>query len=45
MDVAPLIEGIRDRGNIGPWRRAGTTEVVELVSGRQADLQRFGCEL
>lgn len=45
MDVGPLIEGIRDRGNIGPWRRAGTTEVIELVSGRQADLQRFGYEL
>ena len=32
MDVGPLIEGIRDRGSIGPWRCAGTTEVVELVS-------------
>jgi hypothetical protein len=45
MGVGPLIEGIRDRGNIGPWGRAGTTEVIELVSGRQADLQRFGYQL
>jgi hypothetical protein len=36
MGVGPLIEGIRDRGNIDRWRRAGTTEVVELVSGRQS---------
>jgi hypothetical protein len=35
MDVGPLIEGNRDRGNIGRWRRAGATEVVELVSGVQ----------
>ena len=45
MDVGPLIEGIRDRGNIDRWRRAGATEVVELVRGVKADLQRFGYEL
>jgi hypothetical protein len=45
MDVGPLIEGIRDRGNIGRWRRASSTEVVELGRDVEADLQRFGYEL
>ena len=45
MDVGPLIEGIRDRGNIGRWRRASSAEVVELGRGVEADLQRFGYEL
>ncbi len=40
-DVTPLTEGIRDRGNIGRWRQAGTN-VPDLVAGMQADLQRFG---
>jgi hypothetical protein len=45
MDVGPLIEGIRDRGNIGRWRRAGAAKVVELGRGAQADLKRFGYEV
>jgi len=45
MDVGPLIEGIRDHGNIGRWRRASSAEVVELGRGVEADLQRFGYEL
>ena len=45
MDVAPLIEGIHDRGNIGRWRRAGSAEVVRLSPEAQADLQRFGYKL
>jgi hypothetical protein len=39
-----LIEGIRGRGNIGRWRRAGAAKVVELGRGAQADLKRFGYE-
>jgi hypothetical protein len=42
MDVGPLIEGIRDHGNIGRWRRAGATEVVELGRDVESDLKRFG---
>jgi len=42
MDVGPLIEGIRDHGNIGRWRRAGATEVVELGRDVESDLERFG---
>ncbi len=45
MDVGPLIEGIRDRGNIGRWRQAGTAKVVELGQGVQSDLERFGYEV
>jgi hypothetical protein len=45
MDVGPLIEGIRDRGNIGRWRRAGAAKVVELGRGAEADLKRFGYEI
>jgi hypothetical protein len=45
MDVGPLIAGIRDRGNIGRWRRAGAAEVVELGRGVQSDLERFGYEV
>lgn len=45
LDVAPLIEGIRDRGNIGRWRRAGAAEIVELDRDVQSDLRRFGYEV
>ena len=45
MDVGPLIEGIRDRGNIGRWRRAGAPKVVELERGVRSDLERFGYEV
>ncbi len=45
MDVGPLIEGVRDRGNIGRWRRAGATKVVELGRDAQVDLKRFGYEV
>ena len=45
MDVGPLIEGIRDRGNIGRWRRAGAPKVVELGRGVRSDLERFGYEV
>ncbi len=45
MNVAPLVEGIRDRGNIGRWRRAGRPEVVELGRAVESDLERFGYEL
>ncbi len=42
MDVGPLIEGIRDRGNIGRWRRAGAPQVVNLDLDARADLESFG---
>ena len=45
INIEPLIEGIRDRGNIGRWRRAGGAKVVELGRGAQADLERFGYEV
>ena len=45
MDVGLLIEGIRDRGNIGRWRRAGAAKVVELGRGVRSDLERFGYEV
>ena len=45
MDVGPLIEGIRDRGNIGRWRRASAAKVVELGRGVRSDLERFGYEV
>jgi hypothetical protein len=40
-----LIEGIRGRGNIGRWRRAGAAKVVELGRGAQADPEHFGYEV
>lgn len=40
IDVAPLIEGIRDRGNIGRWRKNG--KAIEVSAEALADLQRFG---
>jgi Sulfotransferase family len=42
INIEPLIEGIRDRGNIGRWRQAGAAKVIELGPGAQADLERFG---
>ncbi len=42
MNVAPLIEGIRDRGNIGRWRRKGEPEAGELGADMRSDLERFG---
>jgi len=44
MNVGPLIEGIRDRGNIGRWRRTGTGTVANLGPDVLADLKRFGYE-
>jgi len=41
MNVEPLIEGIRDRGNIGRWRRADA-KVMELNQNVRADLEQFG---
>jgi sulfotransferase family protein len=41
MNVEPLIEGIRDRGNIGRWREAGA-KVMELNRNVRADLEQFG---
>jgi len=43
VDVAPLIDGIRDVGNIGRWRHASIGPL--LAPGIQADLQRFGYEI
>jgi len=43
LNVAPLIEGIRDRGNIGRWRDQ-PEKVAELSRAVQADLERFGYE-
>lgn len=45
INVEPLIEGIRDRGNIGRWRRADTRKVIELGQAAQADLARFGYDV
>ena len=41
MNVGPLIEGIRDRGNIGRWREAGA-KAMELNRNVRADLEQFG---
>jgi hypothetical protein len=43
-NIAPLIQGIRDRGNIGRWRRNQAPKTVELSRAAQADLERFGYE-
>lgn len=43
-DIEPLIEGIRDRGNIGRWRRAKSAEIIELSRIVESDLRRFGYE-
>lgn len=45
MDIAPLIEGIRDRGNIGRWRRAATSTMPKLPAAVEVELQRLGYEL
>src|SRR5207249_6529790 len=42
MNVGPLIEGIRDRGNIGRWRRTEGPEAGELGADMRSDLERFG---
>jgi hypothetical protein len=42
MNIGPLIEGIRDRGNIGRWRRGAGPEAGELGAGMRSDLERFG---
>jgi Sulfotransferase family len=44
IDIGSVIEGIRDRGNIGRWRRDKTAKVADLSLAAQADLQRFGYE-
>jgi hypothetical protein len=44
INIGPLIEGIRDRGNIGRWRRDQAAKVIELDRGAQAELKRFGYE-
>ena len=44
LDIAPLIEGIRDRGNIGRWRKAQSGELQSLAAGIEADLRQFGYE-
>jgi Sulfotransferase family len=44
INIGPLIEGIRDRGNIGRWRGDKTAKAVDLSLAAQADLQRFGYE-
>jgi hypothetical protein len=43
LDVTPLIEGIRDRGNIGRWRRVGLPQVPRPEL--QADLEHFGYQV
>jgi hypothetical protein len=45
IDIEPIIEGIRDRGNIGRWRWDKTAKVINLSLGAEADLQRFGYEV
>ena len=42
MNLGPLIDGIRDRGNIGRWRRAGGPEARDLGADMRSDLERFG---
>ena len=44
INIGPLIEGIRDRGNIGRWRRDQAAKMIELDRGAQAELKRFGYE-
>jgi hypothetical protein len=41
-DVMPLIDGIRDCGNIGRWRRSGDSSISNLGPDVIADLLRFG---
>src|SRR6266571_2236245 len=36
VDVVPLIEGIRDRGNIGRWHKAERGELLKLATGIEA---------
>jgi hypothetical protein len=43
-DVRPLVEGIRDRGNIGRWRRVQSSDLHNLATGIEADLRQFGYE-
>ena len=45
INIGPLIEGIRDRGNIGRWRNDQAAKVVELSRAARADLERFGYEV
>ena len=40
INIGPLIEGIRDRGNIGRWRKDQAAKVVELSRAARADLAR-----
>jgi Sulfotransferase family len=44
IDIAPLIEGIRDRGNIGRWRHSPDDSMANLPPDVMADLNRFGYE-
>src|SRR5205085_9371762 len=43
-DVTPLIEGIRDRGNIGRWRQAANGAMAKLPPEIETELGRFGYE-
>jgi hypothetical protein len=45
IDIEPIIEGIRDRRNIGRWRRDKAAKVVDLSLAAQADLERFGYDV
>jgi hypothetical protein len=42
INIAPLIKGIGDRGNIGRWRKASNGETMKLSEEAIADLARFG---
>lgn len=44
LDVAPLIKGIRDRGNIGRWRKTKSA-MSSLPADALADLKSFGYEV
>jgi hypothetical protein len=44
-DVTPLIEGIRDCGNIGRWRRSVDSTMANLGPDVVADLVTFGYEV
>jgi Sulfotransferase family len=44
-DATPLIEGIRDRGNIGRWHKTQSDAICNFSEDVRADLQRFGYQL
>jgi hypothetical protein len=45
IDITPLVAGIRDRGNIGRWRRSNNSEAMKLSSEAMTDLARFGYDI